>query len=72
MKAIIFDAFGTLFRVTSGGSAKTIMKNITSCGVIIDEKAFLEEWKLFYKNHTSFDCKFMLERDIFISRIQMF
>lgn len=33
MKAIIFDAFGTLFRVTNGGSAKTIMKNITDCGM---------------------------------------
>ena len=72
MKAIIFDAFGTLFKVTSGGSAKTIMKNITSGGVTIDEKAFLEEWKLFYKNHTSLEGGFMLERDIFISRIQMF
>jgi len=29
MKAIIFDAFGTLFKVTNGGSAKTIMRNIT-------------------------------------------
>ena len=49
MKAIIFDAFGTLFKVTNGGSAKTIMKNITACGVNIDEKEFLEEWKNYYK-----------------------
>ena len=72
MKAIIFDAFGTLFRVTSGGSAKTIIKNITDCGIVVDEKAFLEEWKSYYKNHTSCDCEFMTERDIFIARIQMF
>ena len=72
MKAIIFDAFGTLFRVTSGGSAKTIMGNITDCGIVVDEKAFLEEWKSYYKNHTSCDCEFMTERDIFIARIQMF
>ena len=52
MRAIIFDAFGTLFRVTSGGSAKTIMKNITDCGMVVDEDAFLEEWKSYYKNHT--------------------
>ena len=45
MKAIIFDAFGTLFKVTNGGSARTIMKNITSCGVSVDEKVFLQEWK---------------------------
>lgn len=29
MKAIIFDAFGTLFKVATGGSAQIIMKNIT-------------------------------------------
>ena len=45
MKAIIFDAFGTLFKVTNGGSAKTIMRNITDCGVRIDEKAFLERFE---------------------------
>ncbi len=72
MKAIIFDAFGTLFKVTNGGSAKAIMKNITDCGVTIDEKAFLEEWKSYYKKHTLGACEFKKERDIFISRIQMF
>lgn len=72
MKAIIFDAFGTLFKVTNGGSAKAIMKNITACGVTIDEKAFLEEWKSYYKNHTLGSCEFKTERYIFISRIQMF
>ena len=72
MRAILFDAFGTLFKVTSGGSAKTIMKNITDCGIVLDEKAFLEEWKSYYKKHTSDDYNFMTERDIFISRIQMF
>ena len=71
MRAIIFDAFGTLFRVTSGGSAKAIMKNIMDCGMVVDEKAFLEEWKSYYKNYTLGDCEFMTERDIFISRIQM-
>lgn len=72
MKAIIFDAFGTLFKVTNGGSAKTIMKNITACGVNIDEKEFLEEWRSYYKKHTLGSCDFLTERDIFISRIQMF
>lgn len=72
MKAIIFDAFGTLFSVTSGGSAKTIMKNITDCGMVVDEEAFLEEWKSYYKNHSLGDCEFMTERAIFIARIQMF
>lgn len=72
MKTIIFDAFGTLFQVTNGGSAKTIMKHIAACGTKVDEKAFLGEWKTYYKNHTSSNHEFMKERDIFISRIQMF
>ena len=72
MKAIIFDAFGTLFRVTSGGSANTIIKNITDYGIIVDEKDFHKEWKAYYKKHTSTSCEFMTERDIFIARIQMF
>ena len=38
----------------------------------VDEKAFLEEWKSYYKNHTLGDCAFMTEREIFIARIQMF
>ena len=71
-KAIIFDAFGTLFKVTSGGSARTIMNYITANGVKVDEKFFLEEWKSYYKAHTLGNCEFMSERDIFISRIQMF
>ena len=53
MKAIIFDAFGTLFKVTSGGSARTIMQHITENGIVVDEKAFLDEWKAFYKKHTA-------------------
>ncbi len=72
MKVIIFDAFGTLFKVTSGGSARTIMNNITASGGSVDEKEFLEEWKAYYKKHTVGDCDFMTERDIFISRIQMY
>ena len=61
MRAIIFDAFGTLFKVSSGGSAKTIMKNITDCGIVLDEKAFLEEWKSYYKKHASDDYIFMTD-----------
>ena len=72
MKAVIFDAFGTLFKVTSGGSAQAIIKNITDCEIFVDEKAFHAEWKSYYKTHTSCDCEFMTERDIFIARIQMF
>ena len=72
MRAIIFDAFGTLFKVTGGGSAKTILKHITDCGMVVEEEAFLEEWKAYYKSHTLGDCEFMTERAVFIARIQMF
>ena len=72
MKAIIFDAFGTLFQVTNGGSARSIIHIITDCGGVVDEKAFIEEWKWYYKKHTREDSVFKTERDIFIARIQMF
>ena len=72
IKTIIFDAFGTLFKVANGGSAKSIMKNITQCGGVVDEKSFHEEWRSFYKKHTLHGSEFMTERDIFIARIQMF
>lgn len=73
IKTIIFDAFGTLFKVTTGGSAKTIIKYIEDAtGVTVDEKEFLREWKDYYKKHTGSACEFMTERNIFISRIQMF
>lgn len=72
IKAIIFDAFGTLFKVTNGGSARFIMDNITENGVIVDKNSFLDEWKSYYKKCTDGSCGFNTERDIFVSRIQMF
>lgn len=72
MKAIIFDAFGTLFKVTNGGSARSIMQYITEKVGMVDEKAFLDEWKSYYKKQTADSCMFLTERNIFISRIQMF
>ncbi len=72
IKTIIFDAFGTLFNVQNGASAKKIMKHITDCNIVIDEQKFLSEWKHYYKTHTTENSPFMTERDIFISRIQMF
>lgn len=72
MNTIIFDAFGTLFKVTNGDSARTIMNYVTENGGVVDEKAFLDEWKAFYKNNTTDSSTFRTEREIFISRIQMF
>lgn len=72
IKAIIFDAFGTLFKVTSGDSARKIISNIVASGNHIDEQAFIQEWKEYYKIHTAADMDFKTERDIFISRIRMF
>ena len=72
IKAIIFDAFGTLFKVTGGASARTIISHIEKAGVAVDESAFLKEWKSFYKEKTSDTETFLTEREIFISRIKMF
>ena len=72
MKAIIFDAFGTLFQLTNGASARSIMQIIMDSGSAVDEKAFMEEWKRYYKEHTRKGSVFKTERDIFIARIQMF
>ncbi len=72
IKTGIFVAFGTLFKVEKGASAKMIIGNILSAGVEIDQTQFLVEWKGFYKNHTAPNVDFMTERNIFISRIQMF
>lgn len=72
ISTIIFDAFGTLFEVAKGGSAKYVIEKITSCGHDVNEADFLCEWKKYYKRHTSPDCAFRTERDIFISRIRMF
>lgn len=71
IKAIIFDAFGTLFKVVNGGSARTIMSFIRQAGNVLDEKKFIAEWKAYYKRKTIYG-NFMTERSIFISRIQMF
>ena len=72
IKTIIFDAFGTLFKVTGGASARTIISHIEKAGVAVDESAFLKEWKSFYKEKTSDTEAFLTEREIFISRIKMF
>lgn len=39
---------------------------------MVDEAAFTEEWKVYYKKHTSGEEGFLTEREIFIARIQMF
>jgi len=72
INTVIFDAFGTLFKVEKGASAKLIIGNILSAGVEVDQTQFLAEWKSFYKNYTAPNVDFMTERNIFISRIQMF
>lgn len=70
--AIIFDAFGTLFQLSEGGSAKKIIHNILATDKEVDFEQFTDEWKAYYKKHTSSGKEFMTERDIFVSRIRMF
>lgn len=72
ISAIIFDAFGTLFQVSEGGSAKKIIHNILAGDKEVDFEQFTSEWKAYYKEHTAPGKEFMTERDIFISRIRMF
>lgn len=73
MQAVIFDAFGTLFDVGTGVSAKkTVISNIRSCGKSVDGEKFAEEWKAFYIANTSENSVFRTEREIFASRIEMF
>lgn len=72
INTVIFDAFGTLFKVEKGASAKKIICNIISAGTAVNYDSFLSEWVSYYKEHTAPDAPFMTERDIFISRIQMF
>ena len=69
---IIFDVFGTLFQVGEGGSARKITHNILACDKEVDYEQFVREWKAYYKAHTAPENEFLKERDIFISRIQMF
>lgn len=72
INTIIFDAFGTLFQVTSGGSAEYIRKQIMTEGYAVDEKEFLNEWRNYYRLRTDSHSVFRTEREIFVSRIQMF
>ena len=72
ISTIIFDAFGTLFKVTNGASARQIISYIRDAGIEIDETEFISEWKDYYKRKTSYNANFMTERNIFISRIDMF
>ncbi len=72
MKALIFDVFGTLVEVKKGNSAETILSHIISSGYEPDKQAFHSEWRTYYTQHTADGCDFMTEREIFISRIQMF
>lgn len=69
---IIFDAFGTLFKVGEGGSAKKIIHNIAADNKVVDYEMFVDEWKEYYKRYTTSETEFMTERDIFVSRIKMF
>lgn len=72
IKAIFFDAFGTLFKVVPSASAKEIIGHIKALGYDIDKQGFISEWKAYYKQHTAEGAEFKTERDIFISRIIMF
>lgn len=73
MRAILFDAFGTLFDTGSGGSAReTILSHLRADGASVDETAFRSEWTEFYRIHTAPEAGFRTERALFGERIRMF
>ena len=73
MRAILFDAFGTLFDTRSGGSAReTILSHLRAGGASVDENAFRSEWTEFYQIHTAPEAEFRTERILFEERIRMF
>lgn len=69
IKHIIFDAFGTLFRVKKGASANAVLKYLNSFGHHPDTNAFHAEWKSFYRKRT-LSIPFQTEREIFTARIK--
>ena len=68
IKAIVFDAYGTLFEVTSGGSSRIVRQYLIDKGIIVDEGEFREKWKRFYKEYTSPDREFITEKELFTLR----
>lgn len=68
---IIFDAFGTLFRITGGTTAKTAISYLADCGKEVNEQSFIREWKEYYKSNTAEGTPFLTEREIFTARNEM-
>lgn len=69
IKAVFFDAFGTLFQVEKGASARTVMAHLAKHGVQVDAPSFHAQWKAFYSQHTAPSHPFLTERQIFTHRI---
>lgn len=74
MKAIIFDAFGTLFKVTNNGSARTIMeKYLVLIGSNTDndvlESVMRKNDIVVHKVYTSQDLKCYKPNPLFFKRI---
>jgi HAD superfamily hydrolase (TIGR01549 family) len=65
IKAIIFDAYGTLIS-TGNGSLGATRKILDQLNVLIDPVDFYRDWKLVHKNHIENIIKFQSEKDIFI------
>ena len=65
IKAIIFDAYGTLIS-TGNGSVEATRKILNQLNVLIDPVDFYKDWKLTHKNHIENIVEFQSEYDIFI------
>lgn len=68
LKAIFFDAFGTLFQVEKGFSARILIDHIRSFGKEIHESEFHAAWKNYYQTQTTDNQPFKTEREIFADR----
>ena len=70
IKAIIFDAYGTLIS-TGTGSVDATRAMLNHLNIALDPVEFYNEWKLVHKNHINNMIEFKSEYDIFIDDLDV-
>ncbi|MDP4121421.1 MAG: HAD family hydrolase [Bacillota bacterium] len=70
IRAIIFDAYGTLIS-TGNGSVEATRKMLNQLNVLIDPVIFYKDWKLTHKINIENIGEFLSEYDIFIRDLQI-
>lgn len=69
IRAVIFDAFGTLFQVTGGASANAVRQRLQAVGVDLEEGMFRRWWRDYYRKATAEGKAFQTEQAIFFNRL---